>query len=849
MGSLFRSKRMCLSQLFVQNEAAYECISSLGELGLTQFKDMNAGTNAFHRKYINDVRRCEELLRKLRYFEMEMDKQKIKYADVDSAADEPAPDVTALSKMEDEFERLMQEFKEITSNATTMQKHRGQLLEVREVLRGLNAIFEQNGGVNMGDTFDGDDRGGQLGYVCGAIPRAKVPSFERLLWRACRGMVFVRHIAIAEALVDVSTGEIVEKDVIVIFFQGNQLRARVEKICDGFEVSRHNVEEDETIRKKELANIGSRLTEVNSVIDITQTHLCQSLSKVAVHIATWKVQVSKMMAIFHTMNKFATDPARKSLSAQVWCPFDQVGRVREALFRGAERSGTGAQPILNIVETKETHPTYHEVNKYTSAFQGLVDAYGVANYQEVNPAPFTIITFPFLFAVMFGDWGHGIIMSLAAGLLCYKEESFAKLKGLGEVWESMFGGRYIILLMGLFSIYTGFIYNDCFSKAISFVPSGWTLPPYPGPTQTEVELEPHENFNYAWPLGIDPIWAISENMLTFSNSYKMKMAVILGVIQMSFGVCLSYKNASFFKSKIDIWFQFVPQILFLMCIFGYLCVMIIFKWLSSSFPGGNPPSLLLMLINMFLKFSSNPQGGEVLYGAADGSTQGGLQRALVVIAVLCVPWMLLVKPLYLDYKKTGQLSFCCKCVLVCSVAGIPWVVYKSLIASSTLSVTYANIPGSSGSRSSLTDDTDSEDRPFVKDDDSHSEGDHEEHTFADLFVHQAIHTIEYCLGCISNTASYLRLWALSLAHSQLSEVLWSLVLSTGFKGSAAMLYCTFAAWAIATVVVLLIMEGLSAFLHALRLHWVEFQNKFYGGVGLQFTPFAFSSILKGEVEE
>lgn len=86
------------------------------------------------------------------------------------------------------------------------------------------------------------------------------------------------------------------------------------------------------------------------------------------------------------------------------------------------------------------------------------------------------------------------------------------------------------------------------------------------------------------------------------------------------------------------------------------------------------------------------------------------------------------------------------------------------------------------------------------------------------------------------------------AYIELSSVLWDMTLKIWFNMTGAIavigLVIGFALWFGLTIAILLCMEGLSAFLHALRLMWVEFDGKFYNADGIAFQPFTFATVLE-----
>jgi len=238
---------------------------------------------------------------------------------------------------------------------------------------------------------------------------------------------------------------------------------------------------------------------------------------------------------------------------------------------------------------------------------------------------------------------------------------------------------------------------------------------------------------------------------------------------------------------------------------------------------------LNMLIYMFLS------PGTVTESLYPG--QGPIQVFLVLLAVIQVPVMLFLKPFYLrwEHNKARAQGY----------RGIGETTHVSAEDDDN------DANGNANGRPSFAD-SDLDGNAIITEDIGHGEG-YEEFEFSEVMIHQVIHTIEFCLNCVSHTASYLRLWALSLAHQQLSIVLWKMTLANSFamEGGVGVIaiFVFFTVWFVLTIAVLVVMEGTSAMLHSLRLHWVEAMSKHFIGEGVPFEPFSFEVMLEEETSD
>ncbi|KAJ0183763.1 hypothetical protein K1T71_000186 [Dendrolimus kikuchii] len=815
MGHMLRSDKMTFCDIYLQPEAAFEILSNFGEIGCVQFTDINENVQAFQRSYIQEVCRCAEMERQLYYLQSEMSKDNIYIPELTTEPKAMQPN--EMTAMENMLEKWEDDVMEMSEYHTRLMKN---FLELSEMYYVLNRI-----GPILGDAelrkesifSNHSGGGGRLVVMTGVVRRTKCLYFELMLWRISRGNIYYRQAAEDAILEDPKTGQEIRKVAFLAICQGRQLSARMQKVFSGFQVNTYPCPRTLEERAEMMTKLDLRISDLQHVLRKTKFHRCKALRTVGRQWNTWIIQVRKAKAIYHTMNMFTLDITKKCLIGQCWVSDKDLKKVYHTLEYCSEELNTNVPSFMSKTTTTAVPPTYHRTNKFTRGFQALISAYGDSTYRELNPGLYTIITFPFLFAMMFGDLGHAIILVVFSTWMIVKEKVFSNQKSTNEIWNILFAGRYIILLLGLFSMYTGFIYNDIFGNTLLLKTPYWlnTFDRAQLAKTEFIEIDPYLETGTPYGFGIDPTWTVSTNKIMTENSYKMKLSIIVGIVHMIFGIVMSLFNYLYFKQYYLILLQFIPELLFMCCIFVWLVIMIYMKWFmySAKIVGKRgsacAPQILILFIDMVLMKTTQPVNDGCDSYMFKG--QKAFQTALLVIALLCIPVLLLGTPLYVNkYNKKMR---------------------NELMKKLTNFRRYQHRDSDKVKEELIL----AEMAPYMT-------------TFSELLIHQGVHTIEYVLSTVSHTASYLRLWALSLAHSQLAEMLWEMIFSKlslkdHTRVGCIKIFIIFAIWAFFTLSILVLMEGLSAFLHTLRLHWVEFMSKFYMGGGNLFRPFSFKRIL------
>lgn len=538
---------------------------------------MNPDLTPFQRRYVSYVKRCDELERKLRFFVNEIDKfelEMVSAGNVDnfllSATHVSGPGDSSkksgsqlLESLEVELEGYESQLKELNSYSEKLTREYNEKVELQEVLEKARRYFmtdaprlavseltsgsgdmaSNEAGLLQSDTAPRPDLDMRFSSITGVVATEEKVRFERMIFRATRGNCYVRFAPIMQPITDPETGMLVEKSVFIIFYKSESIEMKLKRICDAFSAHRYSLPDmdDAPSVDKMLTENAQELVDSRTVLlknQDTRFRLCQLLAK---HTERWTWIVLREKAVYHSLNMFKADVSGM-LRGEGWVVAESSDAVREAVEKAHANMDLAMPSLVDLVpQPWPTPPTHFITNKFTYAYQEFVNTYGIPRYREANPALFTAATFPFLFGVMYGDIGHGLFLFIAGLTFIWNEKKNDNAK-LGELGEGLHAGRYMLAMMGFFAIYAGLIYNDMFSLGLNLFGSRWKFEGQDDGSVEEGALA-YSTSNYGsdaavYPFGLDPIWKVSTNELLFFNSFKMKLSVVFGIIQMFMGTCL-----------------------------------------------------------------------------------------------------------------------------------------------------------------------------------------------------------------------------------------------------------------------------------------------------------------------
>ena len=807
---------MLHKKIRIPKDSEVEVMEELGKMEESiQFVDLNQNDLEQRKIYSNMILRCEEAAKKIQNFEnicSTYGEQIIRYTTYQTFKIDLENDMESIDKrygstyfdlIENEIGEDEKKLKELLESYKNITEQLDSLIEKKSVFdKSSQLMSSQQSNLNFQkDSFSSINNQTEsietflknknnvplipetditdLNFISGVLKAEDSMRLKRMIFRVSRGRAIPTFFDLTIENKTLKTKQ--EKKIFVILYQGGADDFLVEKIlniCDIFNSSRFTIPKREEISSA-INALQHEIYEKKTFLKTAETSIKDFIKDkigsdgIPAKYDKYRLFFLQEKLVYINLSKCKN--IGNFIDGEVWIPEDKLKDIQNSLLKLTEKDPSKLTAILTEFDQndKAKPPTYLKLNDFTYPFQMIISEYGIPRYREINPGLFSIISFPFMFGVMFGDIGHGLLLSLLGIYLVLKSDEILRLY---PSMKTLVKVRYLFLFLGIFAFYNGWIYDDFFSMPLGIFGSCYDNVR----NENTGKLEAVRRKNCVYPIGMDPKWYVASNELAFLNSFKMKMSVIIGVSQMILGIFLKGLNGIYFNDSLDFICEFIPRIIFMCLLFGYMNCMIYIKWATDwSSDTSKAPSIISQLLMIFLNQGSTGEEGHKLplWRKDDYTIQETFQLYALIICVICVPVMLIPKPIIEFMKMSNE-----------------------------------------------------------------DENEHKK-SFTDLMVEQIIGTIEYVLGTVSHTASYLRLWALSLAHAQLSKVFFEITL-LGFiqNGNIIGMMIGFFLLANITLGVLMGMDLMECFLHTLRLHWVEFMDKFYHADGYAFQPYSFKTI-------
>lgn len=199
-----------------------------------------------------------------------------------------------------------------------------------------------------------------------------------------------------------------------------------------------------------LEGLNARLEEIRSEQKRIRDSLRQIAEERGAQIAFLVRRLELEVALLEASLNFGHTNSTCLISG--WLPADYVSIVSNRLL--AETEG---RIVINVREAEESGTTLDEVpvlmknHPLVRPFEMLVQGFGCPRYREIEPTPIVAISFLLMFGLMFGDVGHGAVLSLV-GLILWWRSRNTEIRNIG----------YIVAVAGIAAVVGGFLYGSVF---------------------------------------------------------------------------------------------------------------------------------------------------------------------------------------------------------------------------------------------------------------------------------------------------------------------------------------------------------------------------------------------------